>query len=112
MLSRTACLKSPLLLLGCCALVAAAPLLSAEAPGDKDKDATTSTATTLETADFLKAPAGLDAAGFHLARTPPVVDVCFFAGLADRGKGTLWSSWGDGCAARNGKYYTSVGDHL
>lgn len=26
-------------------------------------------------------------------------------------KGTLWSSWGDGCVARNGMYYTSIGDH-
>jgi hypothetical protein len=79
----------------------------AQTPGD-----IVSKATTLETADFLKVPANLDAKQFTVAKTPPVVDVCFFEGLADRGKGTLWSSWGDGCIATNGKYYTSVGDHL
>ena len=24
----------------------------------------------------------------------------------------LWSSWGDGCIASNGRYYTAIGDHL
>ena len=47
-----------------------------------------------------------------IAQTAPKVEVCFFAGLKDKGKGTLWSSWGDGCLAKSGKYYTSVGDHL
>ena len=47
-----------------------------------------------------------------IAQTAPKVEVCFFAGLKDKGKGTLWSSWGDGCVARNGKYYTSVGDRI
>src|SRR4051794_9493198 len=88
-----------------------------DAPGQGKDPAKTpgdfvSKATTLETADFLKAPAGLDAKTFQVAKTPPTVDVCFFEGLADKGKGTLWSSWGDGCFASNGKYYTSVGDHL
>lgn len=77
--------------------------------GDGD---TTTKAVTLETDAFLKVPAGLEAKDFTVAKKAPRVDVCFFAGLKDRGKGTLWSSWGDGCLARNGKYYTSVGDHL
>src|SRR4051812_48325622 len=63
---------------------------------DPGKGDFVSQATTLETADFLKIPANLDAKQFTVAKTPPVVDVCFFEGLADRGKGTLWSSWGDG----------------
>ncbi len=87
----------------------AAPWLFAEQTDSADH---VTKAQTLETADFLKAPAGLDKSTFTVAQTPPVVDVCFFGGLADRGKGTLWSSWGDGCVASNGKYYTSVGDHL
>lgn len=79
---------------------------------DKTPDEAISKATTLDGTDFLKVPAGLAATKFQVAKTPPTVDVCFFEGLADRGKGTLWSSWGDGCFAANGKYYTSVGDHL
>lgn len=71
-----------------------------------------SKAVTVESPGFLKVPPGLTAEDFVIAKTPPVVDVCFFDGLKDRGKGTLWSSWGDGCLARSGKYYTSVGDHL
>src|SRR5262249_22256702 len=66
----------------------------------------------LQTPDFLKIPAGINAKDFTVAKTAPAVDVCFFPGLENRGKGTLWSSWGDGCVASNGKYYTSVGDHL
>lgn len=31
--------------------------------------------------------------------------------LPDRGTGTLWSSWGDGIVASDGKYYTAIGDH-
>jgi hypothetical protein len=81
------------------------------AGGDDEKDVT-SKAVTVESADFLKSPAGLDTKGFAVARAAPRVDVCFFGGLKDRGKGTLWSSWGDGCVASNGRYYTSVGDHL
>jgi sugar lactone lactonase YvrE len=76
------------------------------------EEATTSKAIRVETDGFLKAPAGADASTFTVARTAPRVDVCFFAGLEDHGKGTLWSSWGDGCLAKSGKYYTSVGDHL
>src|SRR5947208_476861 len=84
----------------------AAPPLAA------DDDDVSSKAVTIESADFLKPPPGLQANTFTVAKTPPTVEVCFFAGLKDKGKGTLWSSWGDGCVAKNGKYYTSVGDHL
>jgi hypothetical protein len=88
-----------------------APSLLLAAADDEENEAT-SKAVTVESADFLKPPAGLDATNFVVAKTAPRVDVCFFGGLKDRGKGTLWSSWGDGCLASNGKYYTSVGDHL
>ncbi|MCI0465319.1 MAG: hypothetical protein L0Z62_51005 [Gemmataceae bacterium] len=104
-------LRLPLVLAACVA-VAAAPLLLAEqapvAKGEADKF--TTTATTIESADFLKPPAGLDPKTFTVAKTAPKVDVCFFAGL-DPNVGKPWSSWGDGCLASNGKYYTSVGDH-
>lgn len=74
------------------------------------KDAFTSKATRVVSAGFLQVPAYLKAEGFEVARKAPTVDVCFFAGLKD-GQGAPWSSWGDGCFASNGKYYTSVGDH-
>lgn len=86
--------------------------LAVEADAPPPAEETVSKAVVLESADFLKAPAGLDQSTFTVAKTAPQVDVCFFAGLKNRGKGTLWSSWGDGCLASNGKYYTSIGDHL
>lgn len=79
---------------------------------EQSADPTISKAVSLRSPGFLKPPAGIDSKAFVLAETAPEVDVCFFAGLEDRGKGTLWSSWGDGCVASNGMYYTSVGDHL
>src|SRR5215212_8723894 len=87
--------------------------LAAEAqpPPDKGRPGDL-TAVSLETDEFLKAPAGLPLDGFTVARAAPRVDVCVLTDLPDKGKGTLWSSWGDGCLAKNGKYYTSVGDHL
>jgi hypothetical protein len=91
------------------ALLSLILFMAAFAPGTTAQEKTK--AVTIETPDFLKAPAGLDGK-FTLAKTSPQVDVCFFPGLKDRGKGTLWSSWGDGCVAKSGKYYTSVGDHL
>lgn len=39
------------------------------------------------------------------------VDVLFFGDLPAGDRGTLWSSWGDGLIASNGRYYTSIGDH-
>ena len=47
-----------------------------------------------------------------LARDAPRVYVRTFADLPDGGKGTLWSSWGDGRLASNGKYYLAIGNHL
>ena len=85
------------------------PLLVAAAADD---EAPTSQGVTLQTPDFLTPPDGFDGKDTAIAKVAPKVDVTFFAGLTDRGKGTLWSSWGDGCLASNGKYYTSVGDHL
>lgn len=95
-------------------IIALAPLFLAErnsAQGPSSEDFTAK-AMTLELSDFLKAPASLDATKFTVAKTPPRIDFCIFPGLKDRGKGTLWSSWGDGCVTKNGKYYTSIGDHL
>lgn len=83
--------------------------IAAAIAGEED---VVSKATTVKSNDLLKVPAGVDAKLFTMAKVAPTVDVCFFAGLQDRGKGTLWSSWGDGCLHSNGKYYTSIGDHL
>lgn len=47
-----------------------------------------------------------------VAKTPPKVRVTIMDDLPEGPEGTLWSSWGDGCIAPNGKYYTSVGNHL
>ncbi len=43
--------------------------------------------------------------------TSPKAEIHLFKDLPDGGRGTLWSSWGDGLIASNGKYYTSIGDH-
>lgn len=64
----------------------------------------------LDSVELLRPPAGLKG-DFVIARTPPRVDLVLFADLPDAGKGGLWSSWGDGCLASDGNYYTSVGDH-
>jgi hypothetical protein len=90
-------------------VLAIATLVFAE---DADEPDVSSKAMTIAYADFLKPPPGLDSKTFTMAQTAPKIDVAFFAGTKDRGKGTLWSSWGDGCVAKNGKYYTSIGDHL
>lgn len=60
--------------------------------------------------NFLLAPTGLTA--LAVARVPPTVEVYVFTNLPDGGRGTLWSSWGDGCIASNGHYYTAIGNHL
>jgi len=101
------------LLPGIVAVAVALSLLRAdESLAKADPPETAAKAVTLQTDDLLKVPPGLDKKDFFVAKTAPVVDVTLFAGLEDRGKGTLWSSWGDGCLAANGKYYTSAGDHL
>jgi len=72
-------------------------------------------ATPLEGEALLRVPKDLaDDAGssFHVADKAPRVDFVRMSGLPDKGKGTLWSTWGDGCLASNGRYYTSIGDHL
>jgi hypothetical protein len=77
-----------------------------------DRPEVSAKAVSVESPNFLKPPPGLDTTDLVIAQTAPKVEVCMFAGLENRGKGTLWSSWGDGCVARSGKYYTSIGDHL
>lgn len=63
---------------------------------------------TLTGAELLKPPAGVTAT---VAKTPPTVKILMFADLPSEAKQTLWSSWGDGLVASNGKYYTAIGDH-
>lgn len=58
--------------------------------------------------DFLK-PKGPLKSGVTNAKTPPTIDFMFFPGQDY--PGNPWSAWGDNIAA-NGKYYTSIGDHL
>lgn len=87
-------------------------LITEEIPAADKEDDISAKAVTVQSEDFLKVPAGLEVKDFTIAKTAPRVDVCFFPGLKDRGKGTLWSSWGDGCFTRSGKYYASIGDHL
>src|SRR5262245_17063824 len=60
--------------------------------------------------ELLQVPKGL-AGEFSVARTAPKVDITLFSDLPAGDRQTLWSSWGDGCLASDGKYYTSVGDH-
>lgn len=68
---------------------------------------------TMEDSAFLRVPEGMAASdSFTVAKAPPRIDLTIIEGLPDKGKGTLWSTWGDGCLASNGKYYTSIGDHL
>ncbi len=49
---------------------------------------------------------------FTVAKHTPRVHVAVMTGLPDKGKQTLWSTWGDGCVTRDGVYYTSIGDHM
>jgi hypothetical protein len=63
---------------------------------------------TLEDEWVLKPPAGLE---FEVAAIPPKVEITLFKDLPQGGRGTLWSSWGDGLLASNGRYYTAIGDH-
>jgi hypothetical protein len=60
--------------------------------------------------DLLEPPAGAPA--IPVAGEAPQVYVRSFSDLPDGGKGTLWSSWGDGRLASNGKYYLAIGNHL
>jgi len=57
--------------------------------------------------ELLKPPDGVKAT---VAKVAPTVDLLMFKDLpAD--KQALWSSWGDGIIASNGKYYAAIGDH-
>ena len=61
-------------------------------------------------AELVTAPESAPA--IPVAREAPRVYVRTFADLPDGGRGTLWSSWGDGHLATNGKYYLAIGNHL
>ncbi len=67
----------------------------------------------IETPDFLTVPPALEGKpGFRIARTAPTIDIHVFEGLPSAGPKTLWSNWGDGCVASNGRYYFALGNHL
>lgn len=58
--------------------------------------------------DFLK-PTPTIKSEVEIAQTPPTVDFMFYPGQDYPGK--PWSNWGDSLVI-NGKYYSSIGDHL
>jgi hypothetical protein len=59
--------------------------------------------------DLLQIPQGIQG-DFKVATIPSRVEAVLFNGLPSI-QNTLWSSWGNGCLASNGKYYTTIGDH-
>jgi len=61
--------------------------------------------------ELLAPPAGVDLKGLSIAKTPPAIEIHIFPDLPAAPK-ALWSSWGDGCIAADGKYYTGIGNHL
>lgn len=65
---------------------------------------------TLNSSDLLKVPEEVKGE-FKVATNPPKVEVILFSGLPQEDKDALWSSWGNGCFASNGKYYLAIGDH-
>ena len=74
---------------------------------------------TIETDDFLRVPASVEArrkekdvAAFEVARTAPRVELAFHDQLGpDAASRRLWSSWGDIGVAGNGRVYCAIGDH-
>ena len=64
---------------------------------------------TLSGPELLKSPPDKT---FTVAANAPTVDVLLIDDLPQGPKGTLWSSWGDGCLASNGRYYLGIGNHL
>src|SRR5262245_25771605 len=58
---------------------------------------------------FLVPPSGLKG-NFVVSKSPPQIDIYLITGLPEFEK-TLWSNWGNGCIASNGKYYFAIGDH-
>ncbi len=68
---------------------------------------------TCDDASLLVPPEGYkDTRAFTIAKTPPTITFTSFRHLP-RLEGTdgLWSLWGEGIWASNGRYYTGVGDH-
>ncbi len=63
----------------------------------------------IDTVELISIPKGVTG-NFIVASLPPKVETILFTGLP-AAEETLWSSWGDGCFASNGKYYTAIGDH-
>ena len=64
-----------------------------------------------DSALLLRPPANLKG-DFSVATTAPSVEAYLMSGLPQEGPKTLWSSWGNGTLASNGKYYTAIGNHL
>jgi len=95
--------------------VALASLAPAPVLAQVSEPTKVSPAVALDSQTLLTVPAALQekvGKEFEIATVAPAVTFTKLTDLEDRGKGTLWSSWGDGCVASNGKYYTSCGDHL
>src|SRR3990172_10380967 len=65
--------------------------------------------TVLDPSDLVKPPQEIKG-GFKVAVNSPKIEVITLAGLP-QAEEALWSSWGNGCFASNGKYYMAVGDH-
>jgi hypothetical protein len=63
---------------------------------------------TFNSPELLKAPDTIHA-DVAIAKTAPTVDVFYLPGQDY--PGNPWSVWGDG-VAKDGKYYTAIGDHL
>lgn len=66
-------------------------------------------ALTIRDVAFLQIPEGIKGE-FTVATQTPTVETILLEGLPES-PDALWSSWGDGCFATNGKYYTAIGDH-
>ncbi|MEX0716562.1 MAG: hypothetical protein WD066_08245 [Planctomycetaceae bacterium] len=58
--------------------------------------------------EFLRRPASIKE-GVAVAKTAPTVDFLYYPG--QNYPGNPWSNWGEGLAA-DGKFYSSIGDHL
>ncbi len=93
------------------ALVSLGTLLTLLAPPVRAQDRPK--VLSIESDALLKVPESLTGSrAFVVAEHPPKVEVTIFSDLPQKGPQTLWSSWGDGCLASDGLYYTSIGDHL
>ena len=64
----------------------------------------------VDLAALLQPPADIKG-DFKIASSPPRVETILFTGLPQQTQDTLWTSWGNGLLASNGKYYAAIGNH-